>query len=76
MFSFHNSSLSSSDFSLKLRSDPLLRRLRGSGSSIRKTIQTTNTSHGDARAQNQVRVTVDLDSSSSKISMASIRQSQ
>lgn len=50
---FNISSLLSSDFYLKQRNVPSLRRLRGWGCSTRKTIQTTSTSLGDARAPNR-----------------------
>lgn len=71
---FSDSSLSSSDFSLKQRNVPSLRRLRGWGCSTKKTTQTISTSLGDARAINRTRVTADLRwSNSSSRSRACIK---
>lgn len=71
---FSDLSLSSSDFSLKQRNVPLLRRPRGWGCSTKKTTQTISTSLGDARAINRTRATADLRwSNSSSRSRACIK---
>lgn len=70
----------SSDFFLRQKSGPSLRRRRDCGSSTRKTFRITSTSRGDAKAPNQDRWTVEAGwsttSSSTSTSVAFTRQNR